>query len=74
MTIERGPKPTQEELKKRLEKVKSRKAQEELEKDLEKIPQTSEEEIEEKIFSVEGVEKGKDWEKVKEQSKEKGKE
>lgn len=74
MNVEKEPKLTPEELRKRLEKVKSNKAQEELKKDLEKIPQTSEEEIEEKIFSTEGVEKGKDWEKAKEQSKEKGEE
>ena len=57
-----------------IQKIKSEKAREELKKDLEKIPQTSEEEIEEKIFSIEGVEKGKDWEKAKEQLREKGKE
>ena len=74
MSIEKGPRLFPEELKKRLERIKSEKAKEELKKDLEKTPYLSEKEIEEKIFSIEGVEKGKDWEKTTEQSKEKGKE
>ena len=74
MSIEEGPKLSPEELKKRLEKIKSEKAKESLEKELEKTPHLSEEEIEEKLFSIEGVEKGKDWEKAKEHLREKGKE
>lgn len=74
MSIEKGPRLFPEELKKRLERIKNKKIQEELKKDLEKTPYLSEKEIEEKIFSIEGVEKGKDWEKTTEQSKEKGKE
>ncbi len=74
MSIEKGPRLFPEERKKRLERIRSEKAKEELKKDLEKTTYLSEKEIEEKIFSIEGVEKGKDWEKTTEQSKEKGKE
>lgn len=64
--MEKGPKISPEELKK-----KSEEAQKKLQEDLDESVSLSEEEIEKRIFSIEGVEKGKDWEKMKEHLKEK---
>jgi len=62
--MEKEEKFSPEELKK-----KSEEAQQSLQKELDKdLP---EEELEENIFSIEGVEKGKDWDKIKELRKKK---
>ncbi|MFZ5559503.1 MAG: hypothetical protein ACOZAL_01785 [Patescibacteria group bacterium] len=59
--MEKEPKISPEELKKKGEEARKK-----LQEDLDEAVSLSEEEIEKRIFSIEGVEKGKDWEKMKE--------
>jgi len=57
-----------EELRKRLKKIESEKARESLQEDLEKnLP---EEEIEDKLFSIKGVKRGRGWEEAKKKARE----
>jgi len=62
--MERGPKIPPEELKRKLGKIESEKAVEDLEEAFDKSKDLSEEEREKEIFSIPGVEKGKDWDKM----------
>jgi len=59
-----------EELKKRMKKIESQRTRKEMGLDKELDASISEEEIEDKLFNIEGVEKGRDWEKAKEKAKE----
>jgi len=64
--MEKEPKIPPEKLKRRLEKIESKKAVEDLEEAFEKSDDLSEEEREKELFSIPGVEKGKDWDKMQE--------
>ncbi len=59
--MEKGPKISPEE-----QEAKHEKAEEDLEEAFEKSEDSSEEEREKELFSIPGVEKGRDWEKMKE--------
>jgi hypothetical protein len=69
--MEKEPKIPQGDLKKRMGKIETEKAVEGLEEAFEKSDDLSEEEREKELFSIPGVEKGKDWDKMQEHLREK---
>jgi hypothetical protein len=64
--MEKEPKISPEDLKKRMGKIETEKAVEDLEEAFDKSEDLSEEEREKELFSIPGVEKGEDWDKMQE--------